>query len=599
MSKHRAIPFTAFAAVALLVLAPSAATAQSGISDVIRAGRVNGVELPAEVVAWMESQGEDAFEFERVWKRRVEVVRANRAAFDAAERQRPSRGAMNRVTTQELQAAGAVLDGTFRMPILLGRPSDATTAHTPAAYAARMFGAGSATVYSLTSFYDEMSQGTFDFTGSVIGWVSLPNTAVQYYGSGNTNIFGETYTFIAHTVAGADATVDFGLYDNDGPDGVPNSGDDDGFVDLAAFMFPAAGRECGGSSPGIWAHRYTTAGWTGTYVSTNDASAEGGVIRVADYIIQGGYDCDGTSLQQIGVVAHEAGHGFGLPDLYDTDACPGTPCEDGVIGEGVGHWDLMGSGNWNEPASPAHMSAHSKAFLGWVDIVTVLADTSLTIAPIFDVNTAYRVNTTIPGQYFLLENRQQLGSDAHLANTGLLIWHVDSTVYEGRRNSNSVNSIAAAKGLDLEEADGQAHLDISYLDAASNRGDGGDPWPGTSNRTTFNATSTPSSHSNGGSATNIAFTNIVETAGGDITLVINIPDLVTYGDVNDDMAVTAADLDVVAAFVIGETGPDYTHIGLADVDADGDTDARDVFIIHAYLDGTNTDAFRVGDVALE
>src|SRR5687768_4280502 len=115
MSKHRAIPFTAFAAVALLVLAPSAATAQSGIGDVIRAGRANGVEVPPEALALMQSLGEDAFEFERVWKRRVEVVRANRAAFDAAERQRPSRGAMNRVTTQELQAAGAVLDGTFRM----------------------------------------------------------------------------------------------------------------------------------------------------------------------------------------------------------------------------------------------------------------------------------------------------------------------------------------------------------------------------------------------------------------------------------------------------------------------------------------------------
>ena len=596
MSRHRAIPSAAFVAAALLVLAPSAATAQSGISDVIRAGRVNGVELSAQTIAWMESQGEDAFEFQRVWKQRVDVMRANRAAFDAAQRQRPSRGATQRVTTAQLQAAGAALDRPFRMPILLGLPSGRSAPYARAAYQDRMFGAGGGGVYSLTSLYDEMSRGIFAFTGEVIGWAPLPNTSAEYY-TAPTNFppeFGNTPLFLSHTVAAADVSTDFGLYDNDGADGVPNSGDDDGFVDLAAFMYPAHGRECGAGAPGIWAHRASTAAWGIGYISTNDVSAEGGFIRVADYIIQGGLDCDGSSLQEIGVVAHEAGHGFGLPDLYDTDDCQaGGRCDDGIASEGVGEWDLMGTGNWNEPHSPAHMSAHSKAFLGWVDVVTILADTALVIEPIIESATAYRIDTTIPGQYFLLENRQALGSDVHLANTGLLIWHVDSTVYASRRTSNGVNNIASAKGLDLEEADGQNHLD---RDGTGNRGDAGDPWPGSANRTTFHATSSPSSAINGGGESHIAVTNIVETAGGTITVGIDVPDLIVSGDVNDDMAVTDADLSIVTAYVIGETGLDFSHIGRADVDEDGDTDARDAYIIHAFLDGVNTDAFPVGDL---
>ena len=587
------------AALALLLLQATDATAQGGISDVIRAGRPHGAELSPDAIEWMTSRGDDAFEFRRAWKGRAAAVRANRAAFDIALQQRPALGGVQRVTTSQLQRADAALGGTFRMPILLGQPAGSATPHAPVTYAARMFGPGSSGEYSLTSLYSEMSQGAFELTGDVVGWMTLPNAADHYYTAptGLPAQFGNTYAFMEHTVAAADAVVDFGLYDNDGPDGVPNSGDDDGFVDVVAFMFPAAGRECqnGSASPGIWAHRWTTSGWNGTYITTTDPSANGGIIRVGDYIIQGGHDCDGTSLQQIGVVAHEMGHAFGIPDLYDTDSgCPSSSsCQDGSVGQGVGHWDLMGAGNWNEPASPAHMSAHTKSLLGWIDVVTVLRDTALTIAPILEANTAYRIDTAVPGQYFLLENRQRLGSDAHLANTGLLIWHVDSAVYAGRSASNTVNNIAAAKGLDLEEADGTNGLD------GSSRGDDGDPWPGSSNRSTFDASSTPSSARNGGAATSIALTNIVETAGDDITLVIDVPDLVTFGDVDDDDAVTAADLDVVSAWVIGESGSDFSRIARGDVDADGDTDARDAFIIHAFLDGVNTDAFRVGDTGVE
>ena len=43
------------------------------------------------------------------------------------------------------------------------------------------------------------------------------------------------------------------------------------------------------------------------------------------------------------------------------------------------------------------------------------------------------------GEYYLLENRQRLGSDAFLNGAGLLIWHVDSVTYANGIASNSVN----------------------------------------------------------------------------------------------------------------------------------------------------------------
>ena len=585
----RAIRRSVALAALLCALTPGTLRAQAGISDVIRAGRAHGVELPSHVVAWMASQGADAFEFERVWKTRVEVMRSNRAAFDAGLLQPSLRRDAHTITRSELQAAGAALTGTFRMPILLGRPSDASAPYGAAAYVERMYGPGTATTYSLKSLYAEMSRGAFNFTGTAIGWVPLPSTSVQYYGSGAANPFGDTFTFMAHTVAGADAAVDFGLYDNDGPDGVPNSGDDDGFVDLAAFMFPAVGRECSAGSPGIWAHRWTSSGWGRGYISTADASAKGGFIRIADYIIQGGHYCDG-SLQHIGVVAHEAGHGFGLPDLYDTDSCDGSgSCEDGDVGEGVGVWDLMGSGNWNLAHSPAHMSAHSKAFLGWVDVVTIGADTTLTIAPIAQTGTAYRLNpATVPGEYFLLENRQRTGSEAHLRGTGLLIWHVDSVEYARRSGANRVNNVAARKGLDLEEADGTNGLD------STNRGDAGDPWPGSANRTAFTGSTSPNSNTHAAGRSNVTIVDIAEQADGYVTVTVDLLDMVTLGDVDGDGVVSDTDADLVAGYVVGVAGPDYGRIARADADGDGDIDARDAYVIRAFSAGVPTPGFRVG-----
>ena len=69
--------------------------------------------------------------------------------------------------------------------------------------------------------------------------------------------------------------VDFGLFDNDGPDGVPNSGDDDGYVDIVFINLHTSPRDFFiGVATGI-----ASLGLNADYIS-GDPAANGGFVRV-------------------------------------------------------------------------------------------------------------------------------------------------------------------------------------------------------------------------------------------------------------------------------------------------------------------------------
>ena len=89
---------------------------------------------------------------------------------------------------------------------------------------------------SLTHFYREMSRGQFTLTGEVLPrWYVARSNADAY--AGEESGYGR---FAREVIEAVDADVDLGRYDNDGPDGVPNSGDDDGYVDFIFLVSASA-----------------------------------------------------------------------------------------------------------------------------------------------------------------------------------------------------------------------------------------------------------------------------------------------------------------------------------------------------------------------
>jgi M6 family metalloprotease-like protein len=481
MSRSTLIRPLACAALLLAARTPLAA------QDVVEAGRANGIAPPARM---LEQLREDptAFEFRRAWRQKTERVRVQRTALE--QRQGP------RLSVSALVAAEAAVTGTLRVPVLMGMYAGATAPYAQAEYQTRLFGPQ---LYSAKSFYAEMSRGVFTLDGTVSPWLTLPQNAAYYQPVPGGDRYGRAGDFLRHTLQAADAGTNFAQYDNDGPDGVPNSGDDDGYVDAAAFLYPAEDMSCGG--PGIWPHRWVYSAWWGQPFVTGDAAAGGGFIRVDDYLIQGGLDCDGASLMQIGTFSHEMGHALALPDLYDTHTADGTS-------QGLGEWDLMGSGNHRRQDAPAHMGAWSKDFLGWLNVETVTASrTAYTLPQVYTGGTVLRYNVPGTREYFLMEHRAAVLSDRNLHGPGLLVFHVDPVVIDSTRPFNRVNG-HPLMGVAVEEADG-----LGDLLAGRDRGDAGDVFPGSTGRTTFGDAGTPGTRSNGGASSGLELRNITLTGG--------------------------------------------------------------------------------------
>lgn len=478
-------------ALAMVTLAPRASA-----QDVEMLGRRHGTQPPEGYFREM-ARDPEAFQFTR-----------GRAARLRAQLAEPGIAALG--TGGPAAALGprdGPVEGDVRIPVVLGLFFDSPASPPvfgPSQIAAAYFTNPAGTV---SAYYDEVSGGRVNLGGDVYDWVrsdltrddvTLGESALLCCGIGD---------FIKDLIA-LQAGVDWGAYDNDGPDGLPNSGDDDGYVDALAVMHPTRGAECDGSTDIIWSHKWSlaSASTNGQPYVTTTPSASGGSIRVDDYFVQGVLDCGDAGLNEIGVFTHETGHAFGLPDLYDTRSSP--------VHAGAGNWELMASGTWgcdnDDPSRPCHLSAWSKAVLGWVDVITLAPDAdhgALTVAPVLTSGTVYRMNAQDgSGEYFLLENRQDLGPgtfDRNLYAEGLLVWQIDANRVQSRWASNTVNG-SSRMGVWLRQADGFDDLGTR----GGGRGDPGDPFPGSAGNRNFHAGTNPSARTSLGTAAGVAVLDI-------------------------------------------------------------------------------------------
>ena len=474
------------------------------------------------------------FEFSRngAWRVRARRVRAARAAAlargDVVSLNAPLRQAMALRASPGAAArpSAMAVGGLLKEPVFIVafRNTDTTTGLWPASlYQSVLFDAVPplGRPFTVHTFYDQMSNGLLNVQGQVYGWIPLDSDDTYYEGpTGSVPCNGlcggsKVSQILAESVQKVDATVDFGQYDNDGPDGIPNSGDDDGFVDVAMLVQPEVGAECRSLVPSasnnLWSHRFRYAGWTGSFIVTNDTVRDHSgnpvldtqghavFIKVNDYTLSSGVGgataCDGSQIMPPGTIAHETGHIFDLPDLYDVS----------FQTEGIGEWGLMSSGNYARPLSPAHMEGWSRLQLGWVTLVNIVANGTDTLGPYTVGDTIMRINPApgVPnprGESFLIENRQATDGDTALIGKGkgpgLLVFHFDQAQYDAAISSNSVNA-SSIHALRLLQADALGELDGQPCQHTNCRGDAGDPFPGESLNTTLGYTTNPSNRLNG------------------------------------------------------------------------------------------------------
>ena len=483
------------------------------------------------------------FDFRKdgVWRKQARAVRSARQQllrqrnFPALNAPLATGGRAPRVQGAPL-AAGPVVSGVLRVPAILFRFKNTPASEIrPASqfddvlFAPSPTGASAGRPYTYASYYAELSNGLLAVQGKTYGYAALDSNEVTYTGvpgtctrnpyAGSTDCNGLwSNSALARMQAGLiqalgklDSQIDWTQYDSDG----------DGFVDLVAFMQPALDGACGPKGNNhLWSHRYAL----GPYRTHSTTVVNGQTVnvKVSDYILESGVGgasgCDTTAIMPIGTVAHETGHGFGLPDLYDTDGSS----------EGVGEFSLMGSGNYTSPSSPSRMDAWSLNELGWVIVTPLTTAGAHTFGPAKrGVDTALFVpvgGSNPRGEYFLLENRQGALSDSAMiryhcqvwfasANPptscggGLIVWHVDSAQLADGRNTPGPNNdfnhvnVGSIHGLDPVQADGFGNLDADpatrcYPGApfvgCSDRGDAGDLYPGTTGNATLSITTLPS-----------------------------------------------------------------------------------------------------------
>ncbi len=366
-------------------------------------------------------------------------------------------------------AERAPLRGAVRVVVVLVQFSDRAMTQPASHFQELFFSTGVLPNGSVKEYFREVTGGLVDIVGEVAGPFQLPQTNAWYansnFGIGRPSGTARANIMARDAAVAADPTINFGQYDNDG----------NGFVDAFIVVHPGGGGEQTGNSNDIWSHKWTLA---------SAFSTDGKQIFAYLTIPEDA---------RIGVCAHELGHLlFGFPDLYDTDD----------TSEGVGNWCLMGGGSWNGNGDiPADPSAWCKVQQGWATVTNVSASGSISIPDVKTSRNVHRVWKDGAGgsEYFLLENRQRTNYDAKLPGDGLLIWHIDEA-QSGNTDENHYK-------VGLVQADARRNLELSQ-----NRGDAGDPYPGTTGNTSFNNTSTPNSKSFAGQDTSVSVSAISASA---------------------------------------------------------------------------------------
>ncbi|MGE5175240.1 MAG: M6 family metalloprotease domain-containing protein, partial [Hyphomicrobiales bacterium] len=375
-------------------------------------------------------------------------------------------------------------------------------------------------IISLREYYENQSHGRLILSGQVTSkWVTMPHS-YRYYTNGSSGL-----DFTSYPRSGQGLVVDamraaygqFGgnleYFDNDGPDGIPHSGDDDGYIDATLVIHPGRGAEVISgiaANDSLWSHEAGIPLYSGCDGLTSGPGCQPG-LQMGDvkgflYVLLGEYNEYPGDLA-VGTYCHEFGHTLGLPDLYDNTGP-----------SGLGFYSLMGLGNYLPyetgkvlGSHPGGLDAWCRQFLGFDEPDVVTTPGHYSLKPATEGGGSLRVwSNGEPGsEYFLLECRKKEGPDQYLPADGLLIYHVDDT---------KVDNVSGPPNyrVRLVPADSLDPLDLETLPAPygpGNYGDAKDSFPGALLKRSWTESTQPNSRDYAGMDTGIRVWNI---AGGSV-----------------------------------------------------------------------------------
>jgi M6 family metalloprotease-like protein len=345
---------------------------------------------------------------------------------------------------------------------------------------------------SVKDYFTYNSAGLFSPDFVVVGPVTVPGNR-NYYGQ-NSSEGDEIDLYVPQLIQEACKAVDsthtvrFSDFDADG----------DGAVDNVCLFYAGSGEADGGGDSTIWPRS--------SKLEYDGATFSLGGKTINSYICIPELSAQTNAMDGIGSFTHEFAHQIGLPDMYDVDY-------DTYNGEGFDlcEWSLMAYGAYNnEGRTPPCLSVVERSLLGWCHPTVLDTTCYLSLPDMGSTNIGYKIPTSHPGEYYLLENRQTEVNpwDAYLPYHGMLVYHIDlrsnadtlinywgnyyTFTYAELWQYNMVNALAGHPCCDLEEADNeripyQYENRVAYWESLC-----GDPFPGKKNNTVFSDATQPS-----------------------------------------------------------------------------------------------------------
>ncbi len=269
---------------------------------------------------------------------------------------------------------------------------------------------------SVKTYFETMSSGKLTYTNLVVGPVRLSKRRSHYI----NNLFIQE----AMDIVVNDLKIDLKQFDSR----------NEGIVDAINFLYAGQSQY----SNMLWPH---------------NASINLRYGNMRTYLYQltglGQHKID----LRIGTICHENGHLLcRFPDMYDYGKRDG----DHEKSQGIGRYCLMGSGNHlNQRRTPSPVCGYLRELAGWTDNLIEMDASGAYSLEHGDYNTILKFRTDKANEYFIVENRSNLGLDQYLPSSGLAILHCDTLGsnewQEGTRNKHYQCALLQADGhLDLE-----------------------------------------------------------------------------------------------------------------------------------------------------